>query len=96
MFPGTTSKLSESIVASADTINAKTDVLLLTGTTQINTIRPNFGGGFSGIIFLIPINGNVSLGSSGNINGGPTMLHNFTTLLVYSKIQNKWYPYSGL
>lgn len=96
MFPGITSKLSESTLPSATVINPKTDVVLLTGTTTIQTIVPNFGGGFSGILFLIPLNGNIDLGVSGNILGGPTILQNFAHFFIYSRSQGKWHPESGL
>jgi hypothetical protein len=73
MIPGITSKCSETTVASAASITAKSDIVLVTGTTQINTIIPNFGGGFSGFLVLIPTAGSVILGTSGNINSFPSL-----------------------
>ena len=64
MIPGTASKLSETLVASAATINAKSDIVVVSGTTQVNTITPNFGGGFSGFLVLVPKDGSVILGTS--------------------------------
>jgi hypothetical protein len=91
MFPGTTSKLSETRVASAATINAKSDIVLVTGSTQINTIQPNFGGGmFSGLVVLVPVDGSVTLGTSGNILIGVTMTINRSVWLVYVKSLAKW------
>jgi hypothetical protein len=96
MIPGTTSKLSESTVASAATIDAKTDIVIVTGTTQINTINPYFGGGFSGFLVLIPNAGSVILGTSGNILIGITAVINRAVFLVYCKSSGKWYINSGV
>jgi hypothetical protein len=91
MIPGVTSKVSESTVASASTISAKTDVVKLTGTVQVDTIVPNFGGGFGGILVLIPISGSVILSTAGNILLGATITINRATILIYSKITGKWH-----
>jgi hypothetical protein len=97
MFPGTTSKLSESTVASAATINAKSDIVLVTGSTQINTINPNFGGGlFSGFVVLIPTAGAITLGTSGNILVGIAAAQNRAVWLVYVKSLAKWVINSGV
>lgn len=94
MIPGTTTKLSEAVVASAATIDAKTDLLLVSGTTSITTITPHFGGGFSGIVFLVPTSGNVATTTTGNIGVAVTMLQNKVTVLVYSKLNSKWYTHA--
>lgn len=96
MIPGTTSKLSQSTVASAATIVAKTDVVLATGTTQINTITPNFGGGFGGLLILIPVDGSIVLGTSGNILVGITAVINRAVYLNFVKSTGKWYINSGV
>ena len=96
MIPGTTTKLSESVVASAAAINAKTDVVRVTGSTQINTITPNFMGGFGGFLVLIPTDGAVTLGTSGNIHVGVAMAQNRAVFLVYLKNTGKWYINSGV
>jgi hypothetical protein len=91
MIPGTTTKLSETTVASAGAITAKSDIVKVTGSTQINTISPNFGGGqFSGIVFLIPTDGAVTLGTSGNILVGISAVQNRATMLIYVKSLAKW------
>jgi uncharacterized membrane protein len=95
MIPGTTSKLSESTVASAATINAKTDIVHVTGSVAINTILPNFGGGFSGLLILNSLAG-VALGTSGNINVGVTVVANRPIWLVYSRALGKWLINSGV
>jgi uncharacterized membrane protein len=95
MIPGLTSKLSESTVTAAATIVAKTDIVRISGTTSIATIKPNFGGGFSGILFLVPVTGNVATLTTGNIVGSAvTMLQNKVTVLVYSKTDAKWYTHA--
>jgi len=95
MIPGTTTKLSESTIASAASIDVKTDLVRVTGTTSIATILPHFGGGFSGILFLVPIDGNVATLTTGNIVGSAvTMLQNKVTVLVFSKTDAKWYSHA--
>lgn len=92
MIPGFTTKLSESVVASAASISPKTDLVRVSGTTNIETITPNFGGGFSGILFVVPTDGVVNTVTTGNILVAVAMAQNRVTVLVYSKVANKWYP----
>jgi hypothetical protein len=97
MIPGTTTKLSESTLASAATISPKTDVVLLTGTTAVNTIVPSFGGGFGGMVILIPTNAaGVTLGTSGNILVGLAAVQNRALMLIYVKSLGKWVIESGV
>ena len=96
MIPGTTSKLSESTVASAATISAKSDVVIVTGTTQINTILPNFMGGFGGFLILLPVSGSVVLGTTGNIAVGITAVQNRAVYMNFVKSTGKWYINSGV
>jgi hypothetical protein len=92
MLPGITSKLSEAAVASAATITQETDLIRVTGTTSIATIRPNFGGGFSGICVLVPVDGTVATLTTGNIAVAVSMAQNRATVLVFSKKTGTWYP----
>jgi hypothetical protein len=92
MIPGTTTKLSESTVASTTSIDVKTDLVLLTGSTAIAGITPHFGGGFSGILFLVPLDGTLGLTTAQNITVAVTMPQNRVTVLVYSKSTGDWYP----
>ena len=92
MIPGLTTKLSEEVIASAATIAPKTDLVRVTGTTNIATITPAFGGGFSGILFVVPTDGTVNTVTTGNILVAVAMPINRVTALVYSKVANKWYP----
>lgn len=96
MIPGQTSKFSEVTVASAASIDAKADIVKVTGTTQINTIIPSFGGGFGGQIVLVPVDGAVILGTSGNILVGITAAVNRAVVLTYLRSTAKWYINSGV
>ena len=92
MFPGLTTKLSEEVVATATSITVRKDLVRLTGTTSIATIDGQFGGGFSGIVILVPTEGNVATTTAGNIAAAVTMLDQRATVLVFSKEDNVWYP----
>lgn len=92
MLPGTTTKLSEITVASTTVIDVKADIVKITGSTAIATINPNFGGGFSGICVLVPVDGTLGLLTTGNIAIAVTMPLNRATLLVFSKEEQTWYP----
>jgi hypothetical protein len=96
MIPGSVSKLSETTVASAASISAKADVLKITGSTQVNTILPGLGTGQSQFLVLIPIDGAVTLGASGNINVGIAMAQNRAVFLVFLRSTAKWYINSGV
>lgn len=47
-------------------------------------------GGFSGIVFLVPVDGAITLGTSGNILVGFPLVQNRATMLVYVKSLAKW------
>ena len=97
MFPGLTTKLSEEIIALSTTITPKSDLVRVTNTavtTVLATIQPAFGGGFSGIIFLVNDSGAaMNLSTVGNIEVGSTRTipDNFVNVLVFSKLSGKWY-----
>lgn len=92
MFPGLTTKLSEEVVASATTISPTKDLVLLSGSTAVATINPSFGGGFSGILVIVPTEGAVATVTTGNVAVAVTMPQNRATVLVYSKSEGVWYP----
>ncbi len=93
MIPGSTTKLSEGVLATAATIAPRSDLVKLTGTTSIATITPAFAG-FSGLLLLVPTDGDVILLTTGNIEitSTVTMLENRLTVLAYSKADDTWYP----
>lgn len=97
MIQGAVSKLSEVTVASATTIQPILgEVVLLTGTTQVDTIIPPFGKQFDQMLVLIPISGSVVLGTGGNILVGITAVINRAVFMIYRKATDKWYINSGV
>lgn len=98
MIPGPVGRLTEATLASAATINyVKTDVIRITGTTQIDTLLPPFGGRNWNIrVTLIPVDGAVVLSTAGNILVGITMAINRSVDLVWSVTSQKWYIESGV
>jgi hypothetical protein len=92
MFPGITTKISETVSASTTTVDVKTDLVRLTGSTAIATLNPHYGGGFSGICVLVPVDGTLGLLTTGNIAVAVTMAQNRATVMVYSKATGVWYP----
>ena len=92
MIPGTTTKLSESTMASSTSIDVMSDLVFLTGSTAVATITPHFGGGFSGICVLVATDGTLGLLTTGNIALAVTMAQNKACVLVYSKKNALWYP----
>jgi hypothetical protein len=95
MIPGSQSKLSESVVASADSITVKTDIVRITGSTTVNTILSPLMGSSMMIIF-IPVDGSVALGTAGNILIGITAVVNRAVWLVWNKTTAKCYINSGV
>jgi len=95
MIPGSQSKLADSVVASADTIFAKTDIVRVTGSTTINTILSPLQGSCL-MLVLIPVDGAVTLGTTGNILVGIAMAQNRAVWLVWNKTVGKWYINSGV
>jgi hypothetical protein len=93
MFPGLTTRLSESIVVNATSIAPMTDMIRLTSTTAIATIvpPPNIATN-GGILFVVPTGGNTATTTAGNITVVVTMADLRVTVLVYSVETGKWYP----
>lgn len=96
MIPGSVSKLVESVVASAASISVKSDLVKVTGTTQINTIVPGLGTMQPQFLVLVPVDGAVVLGTSGNISVGITAAVNRAVFLVYLKSTSKWHIDNGV
>ena len=85
MIPGSVSKVSETTVASAATITAKADIVHVTGTVPINTIRPGLGVAVSQFLILNPASGGITLGTTGNIAVGIAAVINRPVFMVFSK-----------
>lgn len=92
MIPGTTTKLSEETLASTTSISPKADLVKVTGTTSIATINPSFGGGFSGILILVPVDGDIDVLTTGNVAVAVTCAEDRATVFVFSKADALWYP----
>ncbi len=95
MIPGSVSKLSETTVASAASIVAKSDIVIVTGAVQVNTIVPALGTQVSQFLVLVPTTG-LTLGTSGNILVGIAAAVNRAVFLVWSKSLQKWVINSGV
>ena len=92
MIPGTVSKLTETTVASAASIVAKSDIVRVTGNTQVDTIVPPFGGANNVSIWVIAITaGNLVVSAAGNVLIGQTLITNRLYIFVWSKTTQKWY-----
>lgn len=96
MIPGTVSKLTESTVASAGAITAKSDILYVTGAVQVNTVNPGLGLMQSQFLILVPVDGALTLGTSGNILVGLAAAQNRAVFMVWSKKLQKWLINSGV
>jgi hypothetical protein len=95
MFPGSVSKMSTQIVASAASIRAKTDVIRLTGAVQVDTIIPAFGKGNAQFLVIIPAAA-VTLSAAGNIAVGIAAAQDRAVFLTYLPLTDKWYINSGV
>jgi hypothetical protein len=95
MIPGLTTKLSESNIAAAASVFAKSDIVRVTDTTSttvLTTIVPG-AAGFSQVIFLQNKSGaNITLVTTGNVTGAGTFTfaNQEMAVLVFSKIEQKW------
>lgn len=97
MIPGRISKTESEVVASASSIIVRTDVVKVTGSTQINTITSPLMLDRGGLLLvLIPVDGSVVLGTSGNILVGITAAQNRAVFLVWDAVVGKWYINSGV
>lgn len=96
MYPGITTRLTYRTVASATTLDADKDVLVLTGTTAIATLTPKSmnKSNQAQILFIIPTGGAVATTTAGNIAVVQSMGNNLVTCLVWIPSLSKWYPHA--
>lgn len=96
MYPGATTRLSRRTLASAATIVADKDLLVLTGTTSIDTITPRTPNilGMCQILYILPTGGNVATTTSGNINAVVTMTDDKISMLIYEPTLAKWFHHA--
>ncbi len=93
MIPGLMSKLSESTVASTTTVTFKSDIVYVTGSTSIATIRAPGQGGFSTVVFVIATNAaGFATTTAGNIALAVSVTTSKATVFVYSFKNSLWYP----
>jgi hypothetical protein len=90
-FPGFVSKLSERTVASAATIDANADVLVVTGTAAIANINPKTPGVGNQMVTLIPLAA-ATIVATGNIAAAVVLVVGRAQSLYWSRSQGKWYP----
>lgn len=98
MIPGSVSKVVEGIpVASATSITPRGgEVFRVTGSTAITTVNPPLGNMQNQVIWLIPVDGTLTIGGGGNFAGASiTGLQNRAVMLTYLKSTAKWYIDNG-
>lgn len=91
MIPGRFMRCSETVLPSADTLKVTHDIMILTGTVQLNTLLP--AAGFMGAecqMVVILTQGIVVIGTTGNILVGTTTVVNRPVVLVWSRNLQKW------
>lgn len=97
MIPTSPSKTRNETVASATSIVVKADLVKITGSTTIQTITSPLMLDRDGLfVCLIPVDGAVTLGTSGNILVGIAMAQNRMVLLGFDAVVGKWYINSGV
>lgn len=93
MIPGITTKISESVVSLATTINPETDLIRITSTastTVMSTVIPHYSGQ-SGVMVVVNSSGaDITTVTTGNILTATTIGVSVAVLFVYSKQTSKW------
>lgn len=95
MIPGYgSSKLREEVVASAATIIVKSDLVRITGTTQIDNIQSPANAGIGGLlIFLYTPDAGVTVSAAGNVLVSQALVTNRLYAYAFSNIAAKWIPH---
>lgn len=93
MIPGYgASKIRVETVATTTAITVQGDLIRLTGSTQVDTITcPNMLGRDGVLIMVTPVDGNVVVGTTGNVLVGQTLVENRLYLMAYAAQAAKWY-----
>lgn len=90
MIPGMVSKLKEVAVASTTSIGPfQGEVVVVSGTTDVATILPNFGGQFAQVLRVVTPAA-VTFTTTGNILVGTTTTTNMATILTWVPSLSKW------
>lgn len=95
MIPGYgSSRLKEDTVASAATITVKSDLVRLTGTTQVDTILSPINMGRDGfLVFFYTPDAGVTLSAAGNIAVSQALVTNRLYAYIFSSVAAKWLPH---
>ena len=96
MIPGIISKVSESVVVLATTINPTTEVIIVTSTattTVMNTIIPPFGKTpFDNVLWVVNNSGNpITAVTTGNIASTCSFPDQTCSRFIYSNSLGKWF-----
>jgi len=96
MYPGFTTRLSQTTLASTTEIQAKADLIKLTGTTAVATIVPKLPSPTvqAQLLFVIPLDGSVATTTAGNIAVVQTMIQNKVSVLIWDPVTALWYPHA--
>lgn len=95
MIPGYgASKGREDTVASAATIIVKSDLVRITGTTQIDTmLSPINMGRDCYLIFVFTPDAGVTISAAGNVAVSQALVTNRLYAYMWSSISAKWIPH---
>jgi hypothetical protein len=93
MIPGLTTRLSEETLVTATTISPLSDLVIVTGTTNVATIvpPPTFGGRSAGLMIFVAVDGFATV-TTGNVATAVTIPVGKTCVFVWSNIKSTWYP----
>ena len=97
MIPGYGStRLAETVVASAASITVKSDLVRITGTTQIDNILgpPTLMGRDAALIFVYTPDAGVTISAAGNVAVSQALVTNRLYAYVWSYLANKWIPHA--
>jgi hypothetical protein len=95
MIPGYGStRGKEETVASAATITVKSDLVRLTGTTQVDTIvSPVNMGRDAYLIFVYTPDAGVTISAAGNVAVSQALVTNRLYAYMWSSVASKWIPH---
>lgn len=95
MIPGYgSSRLKEEVIASAATIVIKSDLVRLTGTTQVdNMFSPVTMGRDGVLVFIYTPDAGVTISAAGNVAVSQALVTNRLYAYAFSTIAGKWIPH---
>lgn len=94
MIPGYgSSRMKEEVVASAATVILKSDLVRLTGTTQVdNMFSPVNMGRDALLVFIYTPDAGVTISAAGNVAVSQALVTNRLYAYAFSNLANKWIP----